>query len=127
MGTTITQVDAIPLTDFSGPASIPRPRSVLTPHSVGHIPISRGTSPRVFEAEPTSTLNKSRRTLITTLVILASLTQVSLQEGPQAGTSAYTCKYAANFVMLAGGLAFSKRLGRDVGPGEANWMPAAYS
>lgn len=36
-------------------------------------------------------------------------------------------KYAANFVTLAGGLAFSKKLGRDVGPGEANWMPAAYS
>ena len=36
-------------------------------------------------------------------------------------------KYAANFVTLAGGLAFSRKLGRDVGPGEANWMPAAYS
>lgn len=76
MGTTITQVDTIPLTDLSGPASIPRPRSVITSHSVSQIPISRAQSPRVFDAEPTSTLNKSRRTLITTLVILASLTQV---------------------------------------------------
>lgn len=45
----------------------------------------------------------------------------------QTSVSADTSKYAANFVTLAGGLAISKKLGRDVGPGEANWMPAAYS
>ncbi|KUI72122.1 hypothetical protein VM1G_07634 [Cytospora mali] len=74
------------------------------------VPPSPQRPARVFNAEPTSTLKKSTRVLIITLVIFASLTQ-----------------YAANFVTLSGGLAFSKKLGRDVGPGEANWMPASYS
>lgn len=76
MGTTITQVDAIPLTELPRPASISRPHSVIPPLPISQIPSSRQPSPRVFEAEPTTTLNKSRRALITTLVILASLTQV---------------------------------------------------
>ncbi|KAG8162144.1 hypothetical protein KVR01_007909 [Diaporthe batatas] len=109
MSTTLTQVVTVPLTDLSRPSCV-RLHNVLPSHPGSEIPTSHLAPPRVFEAEPTSTLNKSRRVLITTLVILASLTQ-----------------YAANFVTLAGGLAFSRKLGRDVGPGEANWMPAAYS
>ncbi|KKY37126.1 putative efflux pump antibiotic resistance protein [Diaporthe ampelina] len=110
MGTTITQVDAISLTDLSRPAPFSIPQTVIPSRSASQVPANRRPSLRVFDAEPTGTLNKSRRALITTLVILASLTQ-----------------YAANFVTLAGGLAFSRKLGREVGPGEANWMPAAYS
>ncbi|POS71892.1 hypothetical protein DHEL01_v209711 [Diaporthe helianthi] len=111
MTTTFTQVDTITMSDLSGPESL-RANTVVTPPPGSQISTTQRSSPpaRVFDAEPTTTLNKSRRVLITTLVILASLTQ-----------------YAANFVTLAGGLAFSRKLGRDVGPGEANWMPAAYS
>lgn len=127
MTTTLTQVDTVPLTDISRPDCV-RLHNVIPSHHGSDIPTSHRASPRVFESEPTTTLNKSRRVLITTLVILASLTQVRISVEPVTGkTSANLCKYAANFVTLAGGLAFSKKLGRDVGPGEANWMPAAYS
>ncbi|KAJ0109404.1 efflux pump antibiotic resistance protein [Diaporthe amygdali] len=108
--TTTTQVDTIPLTDLPKSPPTSRTHHSIPDTSAGRVLPSVPESRRVFHAEPASTLKKSTRVLITTLVILASLTQ-----------------FAANFVTLVGGLSFSKSLGRDVGPGEANWMPAAYS
>ncbi|KAI3394026.1 hypothetical protein diail_3290 [Diaporthe ilicicola] len=110
--TTTTQVDTIPLAELPKSYSFSRPHHVALAESssANQVALCPRDSTRVFDAEPARTLKKSTRVWITTLVILASLTQ-----------------YAANFVTLAGGLAFSKELGRDAGPGEANWMPAAYS
>ncbi|RYP12432.1 hypothetical protein DL765_007331 [Monosporascus sp. GIB2] len=57
-------------------------------------------SQRVFEAMPSA--SPASRLLITSLLFIS------------------------NFVTFAGGLAFSKDLGREAGPGLANWMPASY-
>ena len=64
------------------PAGIPM--SVIVPAKpeftkpTAAVPPSPPGSARVFNAEPASTLPSSTRVLITTLVIFASLTQVSI-------------------------------------------------
>ncbi|KAK7414993.1 hypothetical protein QQX98_006226 [Neonectria punicea] len=64
---------------------------------------------RVFEAVPSLSLSPTARVLITTLLVGANLVQ-----------------FASNFVTFAGGLSFSADLGHGSGPGQSNWMAAAY-
>lgn len=66
-------------------------------------------SARVFEAVPLADPRPTRRLLMTSLLVCANMVQ-----------------FASNFVTFAGGLALSKDLGHDSGPGAANWMAAAY-
>ncbi|CAI4218959.1 unnamed protein product [Parascedosporium putredinis] len=35
--------------------------------------------------------------------------------------------FISNFTTVAGGFEFSEKLGREAGPGQANWLAAAYS
>ncbi|KAH6999081.1 major facilitator superfamily domain-containing protein [Ilyonectria sp. MPI-CAGE-AT-0026] len=67
------------------------------------------TRSRVFEAVQPANLSPATRLLITTLLVCANLVQ-----------------FVSNFVTFAGGLAFSKDLGHGTGPGQSNWMAAAY-
>ncbi|KAF5022718.1 hypothetical protein F66182_5266 [Fusarium sp. NRRL 66182] len=57
---------------------------------------------RVFEAVPSSTASPASRWLITALL------------------------FTSNAATIAGGLVLSRELGRDAGPGQANWMVASY-
>ncbi|KAL4948466.1 MFS general substrate transporter [Aspergillus filifer] len=63
-----------------------------------------------FDVEPRSELSKSRQTAIISLIIICNLIQ-----------------YTSMFSTLAGGYEFSRKLGVEAGPGQANWMAAAYS
>ncbi|KAL4902154.1 hypothetical protein BDW74DRAFT_169654 [Aspergillus multicolor] len=63
-----------------------------------------------FDTELTSDISKIRRSAIICLIIVCNLIQ-----------------YTSMFSTVAGGFEFSKKLGVDVGPGQANWMAAAYS
>ncbi|KAH7009655.1 major facilitator superfamily-domain-containing protein [Ilyonectria destructans] len=63
-----------------------------------------------FEIEAPPHLSNRRRMIIIFLIILCNLTQ-----------------FISMFTTVAGGFKFSSELGRDVGPGQANWMAAAYS
>ncbi|ESU09770.1 hypothetical protein FGSG_03447 [Fusarium graminearum PH-1] len=64
---------------------------------------------RVFEADPAFTITLATRRMIITLLVCAN-----------------TIQFVSNAVTIAGGLALSKDLGRESGPGKANWMVASY-
>ncbi|RGP70921.1 aminotriazole resistance [Fusarium sporotrichioides] len=64
---------------------------------------------RVFEADPAFTITLSTRRTIIALLVCAN-----------------TVQFVSNAVTIAGGLALSKDLGRESGPGKANWMVASY-
>ncbi|KAI1037023.1 hypothetical protein LB505_011438 [Fusarium chuoi] len=64
---------------------------------------------RVFEADPAFTTSPASRRLIISLLVCAN-----------------TIQFMSNCVTIAGGLALSKDLGRESGPGKANWMVASY-
>ncbi|WZH49955.1 major facilitator superfamily domain-containing protein [Fusarium acuminatum] len=64
---------------------------------------------RVFEADPAFTTSPASRRLIISLLVCAN-----------------TVQFISNSVTIAGGLALSKDLGRETGPGQANWMVASY-
>lgn len=65
---------------------------------------------RTFEAAPTTTTTPRSRFLITSVIVGTNIVQ-----------------FISNFVTIAGGLALSAALGREVGAGQANWMAASYS
>ncbi|KAF4913635.1 putative MFS-type transporter [Colletotrichum fructicola] len=69
-------------------------------------PVERAT----FEIDTAPQPSKSSQIVITCLVILCNLTQ-----------------FISMFSTVAGGFQFSAELGREFGPGKANWMGAAYS
>ncbi|GKU05807.1 efflux pump antibiotic resistance protein [Fusarium langsethiae] len=64
---------------------------------------------RIFEADPAFTITLSTRRTIIALLVCAN-----------------TVQFVSNAVTIAGGLALSKDLGRESGPGKANWMVASY-
>ncbi|KAF4965395.1 hypothetical protein FSARC_6809 [Fusarium sarcochroum] len=74
-------------------------------------PVQRETrqAGRVFEADPAFTLSPASRRLIISLLVCAN-----------------TVQFISNAVTIAGGLALSADLGRQPGPGQSNWMVAAY-
>ncbi|SPO06328.1 related to aminotriazole resistance protein [Cephalotrichum gorgonifer] len=65
---------------------------------------------RTFAVDQFHGLTRSRRVLIMGLVIMVNLVQ-----------------FVSNFTTVSAGFTFSELLGRDVGPGQANWLAAAYS
>ncbi|KAK1853746.1 efflux pump antibiotic resistance [Colletotrichum chrysophilum] len=69
-------------------------------------PVERAT----FEIDTAPQPSKPSQIVITCLVILCNLTQ-----------------FISMFSTVAGGFQFSAELGREFGPGQANWMGAAYS
>ncbi|KAI8312327.1 hypothetical protein K4K59_006209 [Colletotrichum sp. SAR11_240] len=69
-------------------------------------PVERAT----FAIDTAPQPSKSSQIVITCLVILCNLTQ-----------------FISMFSTVAGGFQFSAELGREFGPGQANWMGAAYS
>lgn len=82
-----------------------------------------------FEIEAPTHLSNRRRMIIIFLIILCNLTQVSIchNEIHRVAIMPDTLQFISMFTTVAGGFKFSSELGRDVGPGQANWMAAAYS
>ncbi|SCV47136.1 related to aminotriazole resistance protein [Fusarium fujikuroi] len=64
---------------------------------------------RVFEADPAFTTSPASRRLIICLLVCANMIQ-----------------FMSNCITIVGGLPLSKDLGRESGPGKANWMAASY-
>ncbi|PWI66611.1 hypothetical protein PCL_05024 [Purpureocillium lilacinum] len=96
----------------SGRPSTARSRDPDRPSSADNQPPTPRTG-RVFRAiEPIviPPVSQGLRFLIALLIIFANLIQ-----------------FTSNFITISAGLSLSKLLGRDVGPGQANWMAASYS
>ncbi|KAK0390682.1 hypothetical protein NLU13_0185 [Sarocladium strictum] len=93
-----------PTTSYGRTPSYPDSIQPLTPAT----PAQQTPPSRVFEATPSVTSTK--RLLIITLIVVAN-----------------TIQFTSAFSTIAGGIAINKVLGQDIGPGQANWMAAAYS
>lgn len=65
---------------------------------------------RTFTAAPLTTVERKSRFMITALIVVINIVQ-----------------FMSVFSTIAGGLALSKDLGREVSAGQANWMAASFS
>ncbi|RDW65979.1 hypothetical protein BP6252_09614 [Coleophoma cylindrospora] len=81
--------------------------SRYSPH--GDIATSPHPGRQIFEATGTNTVGRSRQLSATILIIASNLVQM-----------------LSNITSMSGGLAISKSLGIDTGPGKANWIAASY-
>ncbi|KAI5461958.1 major facilitator superfamily domain-containing protein [Mariannaea sp. PMI_226] len=98
--TAIIELQEVPLNNSP---SVSRPADALHNSSQASAPA------RVFEAVPLSNVRPGQQVIVTILLVCANMIQ-----------------FTSNFVTISGGLALSKDLGHGSGPGQANWMAAAY-
>ncbi|KEZ46729.1 putative transporter [Scedosporium apiospermum] len=74
------------------------------------VTVEAGQSAEQFRTDDAVKIGSSRRRAIIVLILLANLLQ-----------------FVSMFSTVIGGFDFSSKLGQDIGPGQANWMAAAYS
>lgn len=87
----------------------------------------------VIEPVLTTGVSDSSRTIIVFLLVVANLVQVSFRCCPRSRwtrnighTNPALVQFISNFLTLSGGLTLTHALGRETGPGKANWMAASY-
>ncbi|KAF5009102.1 hypothetical protein FDECE_4654 [Fusarium decemcellulare] len=85
--------------------------------------------PGLILAEEEVKLSRAKRLTITFLILVSNLTQVSQiqYEAYRDDDTKSVNQFISMFSTVAGGFELSTILGRPVGPGQANWMAAAYS
>jgi hypothetical protein len=83
---------------------------------------------QVIQPANLAPVSSTKRTLITSFIVVANLIQVCLI-GPVHAPEPFLTglQFCSAMTTIGAGLFLSKLLGRGSSPGQANWMAASYS